>query len=60
MIKGWRTVAIAAAVGAVGAVQALDWATLVNEETVPWVLMVLSGVMLVLRKLTNTPVGKSE
>lgn len=58
--KGWRTVAIAFVIGGLGAVQQFDWATVVPAEWTGVVLSVIGALMLILRSMTTTSIGKSE
>lgn len=60
MLKGWKTLAVSLAVTVVGALQTLDWATLVTTETAGYVLTGLGIAMAVLRLVTDTPAGPEE
>jgi hypothetical protein len=57
MLKGWRTVAAAVAVAAVGALQTAGWADLVPAPYVGPVMMALGFAMAFLRGITGTKVG---
>ena len=57
MLKGWRTVMFAAAVGAVGALQTVGWADVIPTGYVGPVMMGLGIVMAWLRSQTDTSVG---
>lgn len=57
MMKGWRTVALAVAVGAVGALQTVGWVDIIPAGYVGPVMMGLGIVMAWLRSQTDTPVG---
>lgn len=56
-LKGWKTLVVAILVTVVGALQSMDWATLVTTETAGFVLTVLGVTMAVLRFLTDSPVA---
>lgn len=60
MLTGYRTLGLAVAVTAVGAVQGLDFATLLpnDPQTVGWLVTGLGIAAAILRLLTTTPVGK--
>lgn len=56
MLKGWKTYVVAFAVTVVGALQAMDWATIIPDADVAgWVIFGIGVVMGALRKVTNTP-----
>ena len=57
MLKGWRTVIVAVAVGAVGALQTVGWADIIPVGYVGPVMMGLGIIMAYLRSQTDTPVG---
>jgi hypothetical protein len=57
MLKGWRTVAVAVGVAAVGALQTVGWADLVPVPYVGPIMMALGFGMAFLRSITTTPVG---
>lgn len=61
-MTGYKTMIVAALVAMVGALQGLDWLSLLpsGTEAVGWVTTGLAVVMMVLRALTTTPVGKSS
>lgn len=60
-MTGWKTVIVGALIAAVGALQGMDWTQILpsDSQAQGWVLTGLGAVMLVLRFLTSTPVGKS-
>lgn len=60
MLKGWKTLALAAGVAVVGALQQLDWITLVTTENAGWVATGLGVAMAVLRLFTDTPPASGE
>jgi hypothetical protein len=57
MIKGWRTVGVAVAIAAVGALQTSGLADLIPAPYVGPAMMALGFVMAYLRSVTTTPVG---
>jgi hypothetical protein len=58
MLKGYRTLIVAAAIAIVGALQGLDWVSLLpgNSQAAGWVVTGLGIAMMVLRTITTTPV----
>jgi hypothetical protein len=58
MLKGYRTLIVAAAISIVGALQGLDWVSLLpgNSQAAGWVVTGLGIAMMVLRTITTTPV----
>lgn len=59
-MTGYRTLIAAAVVAALGALQGLDWVTLVtNPKAFGWTAAGLGIVMAVFRAITSTPVGGS-
>jgi hypothetical protein len=58
MLKGWRTVAVATAIAAVGALQTAGWADLVPAPYVGPIIMALGFGMAFLRGITDTKVGE--
>lgn len=61
-MTGWKTVIVGAAIAAVGFLQGVSWVDVIPDDpaTQGWVTTGLGVVMLVLRFLTTTPVGKSS
>lgn len=61
-MTGWKTVIVGAAIAAVGFLQGVNWIDVIpnDPQTQGWVTTGLGVVMLVLRFLTTTPVGKSS
>ena len=59
MLTGYKTVIAGAIITVVGALQGLDWASLLpgNPQAAGWVVSGIGIVMTVLRFITNTPVG---
>jgi hypothetical protein len=57
MLKGWRTVGVAVAIAAVGALQTSGLADLIPAPYVGPAMMALGFVMAYLRSVTTTPVG---
>ena len=59
MFSGYKTVFVAAGVAIVGALQGLDWASLLpsSPQAAGWVVSAIGVVMFVLRSITNTPLG---
>jgi hypothetical protein len=57
MLKGWRTVGVAVAIAAVGALQTAGLADVIPDPYVGPVMMALGFAMAWLRGVTSTPVG---
>ena len=57
-LSGYKTLIFALLLGAVGAAQTFDWATIVPAADVGPVMMGLAALVAILRALTSTPVGK--
>jgi hypothetical protein len=59
MLKGYRTLIAAALVAVVGALQGLDWTSLLpaNPRAAGWVVTALGIAMMALRAVTTTPVA---
>lgn len=60
MLKGWKTMAVGAVFAAMGFLQQADWAEVVPPEYAGMAVGVLGLVMMALRAVTNTPVGKGD
>lgn len=62
MLDGYKTALAAVAVAVVGALQGLDWASLIpnDPQTVGWIVSGIGVVMFVLRTVTKTGIGKSS
>jgi hypothetical protein len=58
--KGYRTLALAVAVTAVGAIQGMDFYVLLPDDpkTVGWITTGLGIAMAILRKMTTTAIGE--
>ena len=60
-MKGWRTIAlnaaIAAAVGVLGWASSFDWTGIVSPTVA---IIIVTGANIALRFITTTPVGQSE
>lgn len=56
-MKGWRTLAVAMAVAALGAVDQAGVATVVPDGYDGLALSAVGGLMAVLRAITTTPLG---
>ena len=59
-MKGWKTILLAVAVVAIGALEALDWTNIITGDNAPFIISGLGIIFAYLRKITNTPVGKSH
>lgn len=60
MLTGWKTVifsVLTAIVGALQGIGAVDWISLVGEQTSGIIVSVIGVVGVVLRFLTTTPIG---
>lgn len=56
--KGWKTMAVSAAIAITGVLQSTDWATIVEPGQVGPTLLFIGIVVAVLRAVTNTPLGR--
>lgn len=59
MMKGWKTIIFGVLVAGLGAVQAADLATVVPQQWVGLVMTGIGAVVMILRSVTDTPIGKS-
>ena len=59
-MKGYKTIIFGAILAALGSAQAADWTTIVPEQWTGVVMAVIGGLVMLLRKMTTTPLGKSE
>ena len=60
-LKGWRTLAFALLVAALGVAEAADWASLVPDGPAKgWWLLGISLAIAWLRVITTTPVGAEQ
>lgn len=57
-MKGWKTIAVAVIICVIGAAQAATDNAIIPGEATGYVLMVVSVLQIVLRSITNTPIGK--
>lgn len=58
MLTGYKTVIVGVALAILGALQGLDWATLITDpELAGWIVSGIGVVVTVLRLFTSTPVG---
>ena len=59
-LKGYRTVIVAVLIAVLGALQGLDWVHLLpdNAEEAGWIVSVLGFVMMALRFMTDSALGK--
>lgn len=60
MLKGWKTLLFNTGVAVIGVLMAFDWTSMFDVDTAGKVVAAVGVVNLVLRYLTNTPVGKSK
>jgi hypothetical protein len=59
MLKGYRTIIIGAALAVLGFLQSQDLTAIIsNPQTAGYVVSGIGVVMMVLRKMTDTPLGK--
>jgi len=60
-LKGYRTIIVAVLIAVIGALQGLNWLNLLpdNAEAAGWIVSGLGFVMMALRAVTDTPVGKA-
>ena len=60
MLKGWRTILINAALAVLGILETADFTDLLSESAIGYVLLGVSVLNMILRKMTTTPVGTSK
>ena len=60
MIKGFKTILTGVAVALIGALEALDITAIVPDKYDELALAVVGAVMVALRLVTTTPVGKKD
>lgn len=60
MITGWKTFLSALLVAVFGALEVFDFTQFLTDQNSGYAAMGIAVVMMVLRKLTKTPVFKSE
>jgi hypothetical protein len=58
--KGWRTIIISMAIGALGVAQQANWVDVIPAEWVGVVVAAIGALMMILRSMTSTPIGKPE
>ena len=56
--KGWKTMAVSAAIAVAGVLQSTDWATIVEPGQVGPSPLFIGIVVAVLRAVTDTPLGR--
>ena len=59
-MKGWKTLAVSAAIALLGAAQTFDWATIIPQDKF-WSGLAMTGIGALfawLRTVTSTPVGQ--
>lgn len=59
-MKGFKTLIFGALISALGGLQAADIATIVPQEWVGAVMGLIGVAVMVLRTITNTPVGSPK
>jgi len=59
-LSGYRTLLFALVLGALGAAQTFDWATIVPAQDVGPVMIGIGALVALLRAVTSTPVGTSK
>lgn len=57
-MKGWRTLGLNFAVAGFGVLEAADWTSLLGNEKAGWAVATIGIANMVLRAVTNTPVGQ--
>lgn len=60
ILSGWKTLLFALVLGALGAAQTFDWATIVPAQDVGPVMIAIGAAVAILRAVTSTPVGTSK
>jgi len=59
-MKGYRTLMFGALIAALGFMQGFDWVTIIPAGWEAFVVAGIGALMMYLRKITDTPVGKTE
>ena len=59
-MTGFRTFLFSAAVAVLGALESLNWTSVVNEQTAGVVLIVIGAAVAVLRSVTRTAPGVAQ
>ena len=57
-MKGWRTLGLNLAITGFGVLEATDWTAVIGDEKAGLALAAIGVANIVLRTLTNTPVGQ--
>jgi len=57
MMKGWKTLVFNGALALVGVAEAFNWVEIIPQDYVPIVLACIGLANIILRAITNTPVG---
>lgn len=60
MLKGYRTLAFNSLVAILGVAQTFDWTTVLGSSTAGMVVTGIGVAGMVLRTVTDTPVGNSQ
>lgn len=62
MLSGYRTALVAAVIAVLGALQGLDWLSLLpsDPKAVGWVTAGIGAIMMFLRSITTTPIGGAK
>jgi len=59
-MKGWKTLIIGAIIAGLGALDAVELANVVPEEYAGAIVGVIGALIIWLRNLTTTPIGKAD
>lgn len=60
MMKGFRTLTVNGVVGAIAIANSLDWVSFMGDKRGSLIIAGLSFANMVLRYVTNTPVGQKD
>jgi hypothetical protein len=61
MLKGWKTLIVNALAALVGVALIFDWSSIISNPSVTGYIVTGLGILnMVLRTMTNTPVGSSD
>lgn len=60
MLKGWKTLALNAALAVLGVLEATDWVDLLGSERAGIAVTVIGIIGVVLRFMTDTPAMKGK
>jgi hypothetical protein len=58
-MKGWRTLGLNFAIAGFGVLEATDWTTVLGNEQAGWAVAGIGIANMILRAVTDTPVGKA-